>query len=368
MLGTARERRWRRAGTAGDYDTGRRWRHRAQAPSSRCGSGPRARQRSADVSRRAGGKRHPTSPADNLLRWRSSSCVGCRFFSARRDNGTTRSTARQNPSPVAVPSASDARRVPHALQGRAAGADNRECAHSNGTNTGTLERREHHRGHSMKTVALISMKGGSGKTTVAAHVAAAAAAQGRNVALIDTDPQQSAARWGDRRAAALPVVLTVPPSRLAAELQRCSDAGTDLAIIDTPPRAGSDNAAQVAARVADLVLLPCRPSVLDMEAAADTAARVRAVTAAPVVAVLNGCAPRGQDADQVAAALAGVDVQVAPVRIGQRIVLARSLLAGQVAQEAEPDGRAAQEVAAVLAFIACTLERREHSNTSRGAA
>ena len=71
----------------------------------------------------------------------------------------------------------------------------------------------------------------------AVHLAVQAAQQGRNVALLDTDPQQSAARWGDRRAAALPVVLTVPPSRLAAELQRCADAGTDLAIIDTPPRA-----------------------------------------------------------------------------------------------------------------------------------
>ena len=220
----------------------------------------------------------------------------------------------------------------------------------------------------MRTVALVSMKGGSGKTTAAVHIAVQAAQQGLNVALIDTDPQQSAARWGDRRAAALPVVLTVPPSRLAAELQRCADAGTDLAIIDTPPRAGSDNAAQVAARVADLVLLPCRPSVLDVEAVAATAARVRAVTAAPVVVLLTACAPRGQDADQVAAALAGVDVLVAPVRIGQRIVLARSLLTGQVAQETEPGGRAAQEVAAVHAFIACTLERREHSNTIRGAA
>ena len=148
----------------------------------------------------------------------------------------------------------------------------------------------------MRTVALVSMKGGSGKTTAAVHIAVAAAQQGLNVAVLDTDPQQSAAKWGDRRAAALPVVLTVPPSRLAAELQRCADAGTDLAIIDTPPRAGSDNAAQVAARVADLVLLPCRPSVLDVEAVADTAARVRAVTAAPVVAVLTACAPRGQDA------------------------------------------------------------------------
>ena len=56
------------------------------------------------------------------------------------------------------------------------------------------------------------------------------------------------------------------------------------------------------------------------------------------------------------------------MRIGQRIVLARSLLAGLTAQEQEPGGRAAQEVAAVHAFIVRTLEQREHSNTIRGAA
>ena len=46
----------------------------------------------------------------------------------------------------------------------------------------------------MSTVALVSMKGGSGKSTAAVHIAIQAAQQGRNVALIDTDPQQSAAR------------------------------------------------------------------------------------------------------------------------------------------------------------------------------
>ena len=216
----------------------------------------------------------------------------------------------------------------------------------------------------MRTVAIVNMKGGSGKSTAAVHIAAAAAAQGRNVALLDVDPQRSAARWGERRAAALPVVLTSPPSRLAAELQRCADAGTHLAIIDTPPRAGSGNAAQVAAKLADLVVMPCRPSVLDVEAAADTGAQVRAITSAPVVALLTACAPRGQDADQVAAALAGVGLQVAPVRLGQRVVFARSLLAGLTAQEAEPSGRAALEVAAVHSFIVCTLEQHEHANTT----
>ena len=62
-------------------------------------------------------------------------------------------------------------------------------------------------------------------------------------------------------------------------------------------RSAHTRAAQAAARVADLVLLPCRPSVLDVEAVADTAARVRAITKAPVVVLLTACAPRGQDAD-----------------------------------------------------------------------
>ena len=103
-------------------------------------------------------------------------------------------------------------------------------------------------------------------------------------------------------------------------------------------------------------------------AGADTAARVRAVTSAPVVALLTTCAPRGQDANQIATALAGVGVQVTPTRIGHCIVFARSLLAGQVAQEAEPDGRATQEVAAGHSYIMRTLEPYEHSATVRGAA
>ena len=96
--------------------------------------------------------------------------------------------------------------------------------------------------------------------------------------------------------------------------------------------------------------------------------RLQAVTTAPVVVVvvLNACPARGRDADEAAEALAGRGVTVAPVRIGQRIVLARSLLAGQVAQEQEPDGPAAQEVVGVHAFILRTLERSEHSNTIRG--
>ena len=204
----------------------------------------------------------------------------------------------------------------------------------------------------MKTVAVINMKGGTGKTTLTLHLAVAAAQLGR-VAVLDLDPQQSAAKWGDRRAADEPVVLAVAPTRLPQELDRVSAAGADVVMIDTPPRAGSDNAAQAAARAADLVVIPCRPAILDLEATAATAESIRA-TGAPIVAVLNGCAHRGREADHAAEALAGLDVDVCPVRIGQRVAFARSLLDGLTAHEVEPDGRAADEIAGVHTFIVGT--------------
>ena len=137
------------------------------------------------------------------------------------------------------------------------------------------------------------------------HLAVAAVQAGRNVAVLDLDPQQSAAKWGDRRAERLPVVLAVAPTRLAAELERVTAASADVVFIDTPPRwAGTDSSSTLtAARVADLVIVPARPSIVDLEAAADTLQRV--AVAPRVVVVLNGCAPRGREADEAAAALAG---------------------------------------------------------------
>ena len=163
----------------------------------------------------------------------------------------------------------------------------------------------------MRTVAIVGMKGGPGKTTLTLHLAVAAAEFG-HVAVLDLDPQQSSAKWGDRRDAAEPVVLAVAPSRLQQELERVAAAGADAVFLDTPPRAGSDNAALAAARAADLVLLPCRPAILDLEAVAATLERVRSVTQAPIVAVLNGCASRGQEAEQASDALSALDVQSVP--------------------------------------------------------
>ena len=212
----------------------------------------------------------------------------------------------------------------------------------------------------MRTIAVASAKGGVGKTTLAVHLAVAAVQQGRDVVLLDADPQLSAVRWSERRSSSEPVVLGRAVSQLAAEMERIAGFGADVAIVDTPPRAwvGADNAALVAAKLADVVLVPCRPSIFDIESTAISVQRLQAATAAPVVVVLNGCAHRGREADEAAEALGGLGAQVCPARIGQRVVFARSLLDGRAAQEVEPGGKAADDVQRVHTFCLRTMRGR----------
>ena len=156
----------------------------------------------------------------------------------------------------------------------------------------------------MQTIAVINAKGGSGKTTLALHLAVAAVQEGRNVAVIDLDPQLTAVNWSQRRSSPEPVVLGRAVSQLGAELERVAGLGADVVLIDTPPRwAGADTAARQAARVADLLVVPVRPTIVDLEATVATLERIQTITAARVVAVLNGCDARSRDADDAEQAL-----------------------------------------------------------------
>ena len=104
----------------------------------------------------------------------------------------------------------------------------------------------------MKTIALIGQKGGPGKTTLAENLAVEAASQGERVALIDLDPQSTAAKWGDRREADNPIVQSVQAARLTKVLEAAQREGMTLAILDTPPHSADVSIA--AARAATLVL------------------------------------------------------------------------------------------------------------------
>ena len=200
----------------------------------------------------------------------------------------------------------------------------------------------------MKTVAVISQKGGAGKTTLALHLATSSALMGRNTAIIDLDPQASAANWSDRRTAEIPVVLSAHASRLGHEIKRVKEMEGDLLILDTAPH--SDSAALEAAKAADMILVPCRPAILDIEAISTTLDLVR-TTGTPIWVVMNAVAPQGNEAVEAAEAISELGVGICPVQLRQRVAFSRALIGGQSAQEFEPGGKAALEAKNLHAFM-----------------
>jgi chromosome partitioning protein len=201
----------------------------------------------------------------------------------------------------------------------------------------------------MKTVAILSQKGGSGKTTLILHLAVAAQLAGHIAVVIDLDPQASAAAWKDSRKDETPVVISVPATRLPQALQAAESGGADIAFLDTAPHSGE--VALAAVEVADLILIPCRAGILDLRAIGTTA-RIVKLGSKPAYAVLNSMPPRAPNvlADaRAAVAVHGLDV--APVAIQQRVAYAHSLTVGQTAQEYEKDGKASEEVTALYTWL-----------------
>lgn len=193
----------------------------------------------------------------------------------------------------------------------------------------------------MKTVAVVSQKGGSGKTTLAVHLATAAAIAGHVAAIIDLDPQATAASWGDDRAGEGPEVISGQAVRLPALIQAAQKNGATFLVLDTAPNA--DQTASLAARAADVVLIPCRPARFDLEAIETTLLLTRAA-GKPAYVVLNAVPARGGIGKEAAEGLAEQGAQVAPHQLGHRAAFAYGVIDGRTAQEIEPRGKAAQEV------------------------
>lgn len=204
----------------------------------------------------------------------------------------------------------------------------------------------------MKVIAVLSQKGGAGKTTLALHLAVAAERDWRPAAVIDLDPQGSAAGWADTREAPAPAVVSAQAARLPAVLAAARENGAQLALIDSAPH--SESAALAAARAADLVLIPCRPSILDLRAIGSTL-DVASLAGTPAAVVINAAPPgRGVGPSaltrEAMEAVAGLGAELAPVVLVQRSVYGRALTGGLTAPEFEPGGKAAVEVAALYAW------------------
>ena len=207
----------------------------------------------------------------------------------------------------------------------------------------------------MQTVAVLSQKGGTGKTTLTLHLAVAAEREGKTAAVIDLDPQASASGWSDARQGESPAVVPVPSARLAHALEAAATGGVSIAFIDTAPHAS--DAALASAEAADLVLIPCRPGILDLRAISMTARAVK-LAGKPAYVVLNAMPSRAPNVlADARAAVAVHGLEVAPVVTQQRAAYAHSLIGGQTAQEYEPAGKAAEEIARLYAWVEDELAR-----------
>lgn len=205
----------------------------------------------------------------------------------------------------------------------------------------------------MYTLSITSQKGGSGKTTLSIHLAAAAAKDGKNTVLIDLDPQASSSSWFDRRKENQPVVISTHAKRLRFELDHIAKNQGDLVILDTAPH--SDQIALEAMRHADLVVIPSRPSILDIDAISSTI-ELSHIAGKDALVVMNACLVRGKEAEDAATAITALKTKVCPVRVSQRAIFARSLLLGKTAAEVEPRGKAAQELHSLYTYISRKLE------------
>jgi chromosome partitioning protein len=194
----------------------------------------------------------------------------------------------------------------------------------------------------MHIIALVCQKGGAGKTTMAIHLAVEGQRRGLKTLLIDIDPQASAAKIMDRRGDEPPEVATEAASRLDKAVKAAEAIGYNLVIVDTAPQA--DRAAAQAARIANLVISPLQPSIVDLDAV-DATIDVCKLAGVPILFVLNRVPAQGREVAGTANAIRKRGMAVAHVQWGERKAFKYPLMRGMVAQEVEPGSRAAVEVA-----------------------
>src|SRR5579885_383370 len=199
----------------------------------------------------------------------------------------------------------------------------------------------------MKTIAIISQKGGAGKTTIAVHLAVAAERRRLKTALFDLDPQASASSWADKRRQSFPAVVAAQASRLPSLLEQAAAQKADLVIIDSAPNA--DAASLAAAKAADLILIPCRPAAFDLNAIGTTLS-LAAIAGRPAFVLLNAVPSQGRLAEEARDILSKSGIQVAEPVLHHLVAFSHSVNDGRTAQEYDAKSKAAQEVGMVMAW------------------
>ncbi len=204
----------------------------------------------------------------------------------------------------------------------------------------------------MKTIAFVTQKGGSGKSTLCIGLAVAAAQTGASVCILDMDRQASIADWATLRTSPAPNVARADSTELGVLLTRLAGGGCHYTFIDTPGAIGPETLAAI--RVADLCLVPSRPTSTDLRAMRPTLAAIYRQEK-PFAFVLNQTPPQLHRVHDAADRLVGLGV-LPEVNIGLRNDHQDALGRGQGVSEFAPAGKAAEEINALWRWTARRLD------------
>lgn len=211
----------------------------------------------------------------------------------------------------------------------------------------------------MKTVAVISQKGGAGKTTLALHLAVAGHQAGYDTGLIDVDPQGTAETWGTWRQDEPPTVIGAKAATLGRTLDKARAAGAELVVIDTPPLAQAE--ARAAAEAADVILVPCQLRIFDLDAIKVTAGLVKDMKK-PAYVVFNRTPSRAPNLyAQGVEVVGGMGMRAAPMMLVERAAYHHAEQDGKAAQEIEPKGKAASEIAELWRWLCRQLAIKDRN-------
>ncbi len=207
----------------------------------------------------------------------------------------------------------------------------------------------------MRIVVLASRKGGSGKTTLAGHLAVQAEMSGAGpVALIDSDPQGSLADWWNLRAAAAPHFVQASLDELPQALERLRAHGMALLVVDTPSALTTRVGNLIG--LADLVVIPTRPSPHDLRSIGATVKLVEHL-GKPLIFAVNAAPPRARITAE-AISLVSRYGPLAPAILHQRVDFASSMIDGRTVMELPGASRSANEIAQLWAYLGSRLERQ----------